>query len=100
MIRIRNQIHSKKFAAVSALLAVVALSSCTTFKRWAYARGDRDAWQNPGSQEHDGGPRSMLRGLFSLGALGRPGHAGAERHAHPSRRGHHDRTSCAQGVYS
>ena len=48
MIRIRNQIHSKKFAAASALLAVVALSSCTTFKRWAYARGDRDAWQQPG----------------------------------------------------
>ncbi len=30
-----------------ALLALVALTSCTSFKRWAYTRGDRDAWQHP-----------------------------------------------------
>ncbi len=28
-------------------MAVVALTSCTGFKRWAYERGDRDAWQHP-----------------------------------------------------
>ena len=30
-----------------ALLALVALTSCTSVKRWAYTRGDRDAWQHP-----------------------------------------------------
>ena len=29
---------------MSVLMAVVTLSSCTGFKRWAYTRGDRDAW--------------------------------------------------------
>ncbi len=41
-------IRSRSLVVASALMAVVALASCTTgFKRWAYERGDRDAWQHP-----------------------------------------------------
>ena len=40
-------IRTRSLGAASALMAVVALTSCTGFKRWAYERGDRDAWQYP-----------------------------------------------------
>ena len=36
-------------ANIALLLTALALAAagCTDFKRWAYARGDRDAWQQP-----------------------------------------------------
>ncbi len=39
--------RSRSLVVASALMAVVALTGCTSFKRWAYERGDRDAWQHP-----------------------------------------------------
>ncbi len=40
-------IRTRSLAVASALMAVVALTGCVGFKRWAYERGDRDAWQHP-----------------------------------------------------
>ncbi len=39
--------RSRSLVVASALIAVVALTGCVSFKRWAYERGDRDAWQYP-----------------------------------------------------
>ena len=43
MIKVQNRFQTKILAIGIALLGVVALASCTNFKRWAYTRGDRDA---------------------------------------------------------
>ena len=45
--RTAGQIRSRSLVVASALVAVVALTSCTSLKRLAYERGDRDAWQHP-----------------------------------------------------
>lgn len=40
-------IRSRSLVVAGALMAILALSSCTGIKRWAYERGDRDTWQHP-----------------------------------------------------
>ena len=40
--------HHRSFARALSLLLILTLgTACTDFKRWAYARGDRDRWQQP-----------------------------------------------------